>query len=709
MSHHFPMRRRMSRLALGDAFGETSLAYALRLVAGLKLLARGDAEELATCDLFLEFVRTPRERERSSALSATASLRRLRKRVDEAVHERVPAPPEPLAGNLATIGPLLGLRSVDRDLLQFLVVLREDARLQEVVNRVMEPTIPQIARIVAHAIGHPPEAVLAALQADAPLVSTGLCRPSLESPFLEQRIELDHRLVEVLLLPGLGPDRLLERFLPIAEPPSLSSLDYGHVSTDLDLAIRLLGQAVRGRAAGVNLLLHGPTGTGKTEFARLVAGSVGARLFVAGRETRSGESASPRQRLASLLLGNQLLAQSSSVLLFDEMEDLFSSPLLGLDHDADGAGRGGTSKQWLNRLLETNRVATVWVTNSVEDVDPAYLRRFTHSIELPPLGRAQRKRVWNRHLGAAAGALGEETVEGLAQRFATSAAQVSSVVRAARLASGQDVPQRADLWRLAEASDALVSGRRGRPAPLFTPSSYDLSVLQTPVDLERLAARLVDFAPGESMGVSLCLYGPPGTGKSEFVRYLAHRTDRPLAVHRVSDLESKWVGEAEKNIANAFRAAEDEGAVLVFDEADSFLRDRRDAVRGWEVTRVNEFLQQLESFRGIVACTTNLFRQLDAASLRRFTFKVPFDYLPPDKAARLFRQAFQSWLPPDGPLDESELVRALRGLACLAPGDFAAVARRGRALGARWTAQQLVSELALEVSVKERAARPIGF
>ncbi|SFV60837.1 ATPase, AAA family [hydrothermal vent metagenome] len=90
-----------------------------------------------------------------------------------------------------------------------------------------------------------------------------------------------------------------------------------------------------------------------------------------------------------------------------------------------------------------------------------------------------------------------------------------------------------------------------------------------------------------------------------------------------------WVGGTEKNIANAFREAKEEKAVLVFDEVDSFLADRTGAKQSWEVTQVNEMLVQMENFDGIFIATTNLMDNLDRASLRRFDLKLEFSYLKP--------------------------------------------------------------------------------
>jgi SpoVK/Ycf46/Vps4 family AAA+-type ATPase len=103
-------------------------------------------------------------------------------------------------------------------------------------------------------------------------------------------------------------------------------------------------------------------------------------------------------------------------------------------------------------------------------------------------------------------------------------------------------------------------------------------------------------------------------------------------IRQASDLASKFVGETEQNMARMFEEATTEQAVLLLDEADSFLRSRRRAERNYEVTEVNEMLQGMERFAGIFICTTNLFDDLDEAALRRFTFKIRFHPLRPNSA-----------------------------------------------------------------------------
>lgn len=68
-----------------------------------------------------------------------------------------------------------------------------------------------------------------------------------------------------------------------------------------------------------------------------------------------------------------------------------------------------------------------------------------------------------------------------------------------------------------------------------------------------------------------------------------------------------FVGESEKNIAKAFEEAKKQKKILLFDEVDSFFRERSYSSQSWEITQVNEFLTQMEKFEGIVICTTNLW------------------------------------------------------------------------------------------------------
>jgi SpoVK/Ycf46/Vps4 family AAA+-type ATPase len=136
---------------------------------------------------------------------------------------------------------------------------------------------------------------------------------------------------------------------------------------------------------------------------------------------------------------------------------------------------------------------------------------------------------------------------------------------------------------------------------------------------------------------------------------------------------SKYVGETEQQMAAMFREAEAEKAVLLLDEADSFLQDRRGAQRTYEVTEVNEMLQGMERFNGIFICTTNLLDRIDQAALRRFTFKIQFKPLTALQREAMF---VTEALAGDGTALTDALRARLARLEQLCPGDFAAVKRQ---------------------------------
>jgi SpoVK/Ycf46/Vps4 family AAA+-type ATPase len=617
---------------------------------------------------------------------------------------RLPGPP--VAENLALLRALFGLDEVSSAALAFLLTLSASEELRDFADAVGEQSTVHAATTLAAATRYPRPRVLEALGPRSPLLTTGLVLVDRRHDYsLHSKLSLKVGLLDLVQLPGLDRERVLSHFLTEAEPTSLAWTDFRELEEPARLVRDLLHASLEARRRGVNLLLHGPTGTGKSELARLVAGDLAVPLFAAGRADEDGESAVPLERLASLLLGHKLLGNSRALLLFDELEDLFElhAAILGF-----GLGRRAVmSKQWFNLLLETNVVPTIWITNSAEGIDPAFLRRFTLSLEVRPPGARQRARILARHLGP--GVLAETDLDEIAERFELSAAQLGSAASTARLLAAGGPPDRGTIERLLEPAESLLGVRR-HAGSRFDPTTFRLDAVACTEDLEALTGRLASWRQGPGPGLSLCLHGPPGTGKSEYARYLAHCMGRPVVYRRVSDLQSMWVGQTEKNLAAAFREAEREDALLLLDEADSFLRDRRGAVRSWEVSEVNELLQQLEAYRGVVVCTTNLFGELDPASLRRFALKLELGYLDPRRARIAFDALLAPLLErPLAPEEEAVLHARLARLATLTSGDLAVVRRRIRALGQRPGLEEVLALVEAELRLKREAPRLAGF
>jgi transitional endoplasmic reticulum ATPase len=640
----------------------------------------------------------------------TARMRRGLQRYirDTDNHLRVPRPlAEPYAKNLRWLSETLGLNDAETAILQLVLVVQASS-VEQVLDVLVMPEHRGFVRLVATLVARPEEQVERALMPEGRLLQTGLVTLSRTQISFIPKITLRLGISDLVMTPGLDRSLIIARFLPEVPRTDLGWSDFAHVDEQACLAREILRRALQARATGVNVLFYGVTGAGKTALASAIAREVGATLYNIVSTSDKDDGATTSGRLASLVLGEKVLADITSLLLFDELEDLFSwgsslfqSPLRGTPT---------MSKQWFNQFLESNRIPIIWISNRVEGIDSAFLRRFTYVLEFRPLGVRQRATILLRHVGTDS-ALTQDDAHAIASRFPVSPAQVASAVRATRLVTSSGAVERPVLERILAPTEKLVGERSAIDLGDLRDGEYDVRAVNASADLLQLADRLADWRPSGKAGLTLCLYGPPGTGKSEFVRYLAQRMGRPVLYRSASDLMRPYVGQTEQRIAEAFREAEDRDAVLLFDEVDSFLRDRRLAMRSWEVTETNEFLQQLERQRGVVVCTTNLWHDIDAAALRRFIIKVQFHYLTGPQSVTLFVKLFRDYLARPLDSDESAHVGAtLAKLNNLAPGDFAAVSRSLAAFGGGdHTPEQLLDLLVAEVRAKGSTTRRAGF
>ena len=172
-----------------------------------------------------------------------------------------------------------------------------------------------------------------------------------------------------------------------------------------------------------------------------------------------------------------------------------------------------------------------------------------------------------------------------------------------------------------------VKKEEEKPEPKPKKVKFDYKMVNCNQDLKELTEKL---KASNTKQYGMLLYGVSGSGKSHYAQWLAQELKMPFIKKRCSDLIDKFVGESEKRIRDAFEEARKKKAVLLFDEADSFLFDRKYADREHEVMSVNEFLTQMEDHPYPFIMTTNLKDKIDKASLRRFVFKIKYDYMKPE-------------------------------------------------------------------------------
>lgn len=672
----------------------------------------------------------PEDREFDPALVRT-ELRKLHAEAEEQADS--PASPATalrlppfLAHNIQRLSGLVGLSDTDQHILAFVVHLHSERVLDDTADWLGTLSSAKVFHALSVILDRPAEEVRTALGSQGVLARSGLVSVDRSgTSVLRSKLDLlSDNFADHISSHDADPITLLRDVVTLAGPATLALDDYAHIGNHLAVLQPYLRHALASGRKGVNIFVHGEPGTGKSQLVKVLARAMGCDLFEVASEDSDGDPVGGSRRLRAFRAAQSFFASRQALMLFDEVEDVF-------DDGSDRLGSRSTAqshKAWINRTLEENPVPTFWLSNAVGSMDAAFIRRFDLVFELPVPPRAQRQRIVQA-------ACGDLLPPAALQRIAESEVLAPAVVSRAASVVRSIVPE-VGTQAGAEAFELMVNNTlqaQGHPVilrhdPTRLPEVYDPAFIRADVDLAALAQGLVRTRAGR-----LCLYGPPGTGKTAWGHWLAGQLGMPLLVRRASDLVSKYLGETEQNIARAFRQATQDGAVLLLDEVDSFLQDRRGAQRSWEVSQVNEMLTQMEAFAGVFIASTNLMTQLDQAALRRFDVKVRLDYLLPAQARELFirhskhmhadqrlgaerqpdsvaRAADATACTPsasaktDHPGSAPDLAVALERLARLhqlTPGDFAAVVRQSRL-------RPLVSPVDLVAALERECALKAG-
>ena len=607
----------------------------------------------------------------------------------------------PLVVNTRWLAAQVGLTENEQIVLIFSVLLRHSVCLNQALEALGDLNNLRLYSALSVVLDMTVEEVRKTFSKEAGLSRASLVRIDGQPTFtLSNKIELIRGLSERMMVLHDNPFDLFSDNFVVAPEATLAVDRFDHINLKFQHLQAYLRHAVENGREGVNVLVYGPPGTGKTEFTRTLSKAMGADLFQVSVEDADGDRISGDHRLTSYRLSQKILSRRKNTLIvFDEIEDIKLS-----DGDEDffsprGGNRSG-KKGWINQLLEQNKVPAIWISNDVNFLDPAHLRRFDYHLHLdiPPV------RIRTSMLTEQMSKLGVSVAwcesmaanESLAPAMMARAAKVAGDMQMAGVAT----PIEGLLDEVIEGAMAAQSCTLRHKSRMPGQITYQLGSANADCDLAQVIEGLQVSGEGR-----LCLYGASGTGKSAFAAYVAKKLGLVPLLQRASDILSPYHGVTEARMAAMFHRAQEEKAVLILDEADSFLRSREQARQSWEVTAVNEMLTQMESFEGIFFATTNLMDQIDAASMRRFDAKICFGYLRAEQCAALFAQACQALnIQPDEIAQQS-----LLALDRLTPGDFANVMRQSRLRPVR-TTQDYISRLANEVKHKRlNTGRPMGF
>jgi hypothetical protein len=290
---------------------------------------------------------------------------------------------------LETLQMRLNLKPAELKMLTFIILGGQFHWFCNVLSDLMAVDVHHTQRVIASALREPVSAVSDALDAEKTLTVAGL----LSEKRMHARAEVGDlimpgpllgRLMDVLTDQSIEDDdvdRLIfETICPQAPAASFPLSAFSGVC-DLQLVIDYLRRVADSGAPGANVLLYGPPGTGKTELARSLAASMDLPLLEVPTSKEDKRALTGSARLDAACLAQSFLKDRSRVvLLFDEMEDAFR------DHRV-------LAKGWFNKLLEQNRVPTIWISNRVDHIDTAFLRRFTLVLPIQDDGTRRKSNV----------------------------------------------------------------------------------------------------------------------------------------------------------------------------------------------------------------------------------------------------------------------------------------------------------------------------
>lgn len=500
--------------------------------------------------------------------------------------------------------------------------------------------------------------------------------------------DIDVNSALTIFLTGVNSKPLVSNFYSKLDDQALPWGFYGALVEKHGTILKTLLKSRNG-TRGVNILLYGEPGTGKTSFAKSLANELGMTLYNIKQKMNSNRGNkseySTNFRFAALQACDNQVDTTHSLIVIDEADELLRGQSRGMFSMFSGSAPAG-DKGMLNSVLDELKTSSIWITNTNnDDLDLSSRRRFDYSIKFGKMSKNQREKIWHNSLEkhGIKRYLSAELIDSLADRYEVSAGGIDITVSNIAGIVKHDADKSSQIEVLIEQLISphcelldIKSQTGSRVNDNYSLDGLNVKGKISPAQIITATKRFRQereqhtILSPDAPRMNLLLTGVPGTGKTEFVKYLGKSLDCEVMTKMASDLLDMYVGGTEQNIRHAFKAAEEENAILFIDEADGMFRSREMSKCSWEVTQVNELLHAMENFNGILICATNFARNLDLATIRRFTFKLEFDYLD-NSGKEIFYKKILGQIN-STPLNKSEIIR-LHLMQTLTPGDFRTV------------------------------------
>ncbi|MCV3396692.1 AAA family ATPase [Campylobacter sp. RKI_CA19_01116] len=447
---------------------------------------------------------------------------------------------------------------------------------------------------------------------------------------------------ESIFTQDISKTTLMGEFSYFLPKTRLNLSDFDYIQEELNTIITFLKKRQKG-----NIFIYGKAGVGKNELSALIAKELGKEALC----VKDCENDKKSSRISNFYALKKILNPKKQMIVFDECEDSLCYDSL-------------KEKLKINKILDEENGICVFLSNS-KDMDEAYLRRFDVILELESMPKEKKiqniKKLFNKKNIK----IDEVIIENIASHPELSQGVILKCANNAKIfkSKSQEV-----FVRLIN-ENLKARSLQGISIPKKD-KKYDLSLIECDLNLQELINNI-----DKNSSLRILSYGIAGSGKSEFGKELANVLNKTLHSYKLSDILDPFVGNNEKNIANIFKKASNDNAILQLDEIDALIYSRDEANKSWEKSLVNEMLMQMENFEGIFIASTNYLQNLDKASIRRFDLKIEFQALKQEKLLKAF-DFFAKEL--NLSFDKKQISKRLLRLQNICLGDFALILRQNK-------------------------------
>jgi len=526
------------------------------------------------------------------------------------------------------------LSSFERDVLLLCAGVELDPEFNEICSR--DPQYQHLLQPTFHvALANLSEAHWAAITPASPLRFWRLIEVDRRDQTLANSpLRLDERILHYLV----GADYLDERlanFFQVVHAPQTMPPSY---RTQAERIMNLWADK-SGEAPIIHLT--GDWQSGRSMLAAASCAALGLRLYSLNASEIPANSIE-RETLLRLWQRESLLLRSALLLVAD-------------DADAESLR--------LARKLARRVGGLLFVSGDLALRSEAVA---TVEIDLPQA--SEQRAIWEESLGPLAARLNGQLDEVVTQ-FRFDPERIRSVARAVREIASEEEFEKS-LWRecrvesrapLKELAECIEPKARWDDLVLPAEHLQTLGEIAAQVRQRMKVYQSWGFAMrnDRGLGITALFAGPSGTGKTLAAEVLAN--DLQLDLHHIdlSQVVSKYIGETEKNLRAVFNAAEQTGAVLLFDEADALFGKRsevRDSHDRYANIEVSYLLQRMEAYRGLAILTTNKRGSLDPAFMRRLRFVITFPFPDGPQRAKIWARIF----PPETPVRDLDVLKLAR-------------------------------------------------